>query len=452
MILTKIHKFLFYLLILLLPLNLGKHYEIVDSYVSGLLVDYLIPTVYVQDLLIIGILVFWAVKLLQALTLKKTYFCNFLAFLTRREIQVSIIFLFAVFLSTLMSSTVTASMFLWGRLVLYVLLFWYLSCEFDFKKDFKLVLTLLSFGVVVLSLISFAQFVKQGSVFNNYLILGEQPYNNSLRFIVRERVLGRIVVPPYGLFKHPNIFGGFLSIVLIWLFYQIKREFSVSGFKEGIKNRWQVCLNPEAFLLGLGSLILTFSVFSWVAFGAGLFFVLKQKSGKQPMREAQQVPKTFSVGVATIILVAVLSLFLPLFSRFLSTESHPSYYKRADLIQASYQMIKTEYPFGIGYGSSTNLISKYLPKSIQYLRFYQPVHNIFLVLLLEAGMFSLILFVYLLYLGYKLTARHHVVFSISILQIVILGSFDHYFLTIHQTLLLLWMVLGISYSFSKKKA
>ena len=33
---------------------------------------------------------------------------------------------------------------------------------------------------------------------------------------------------------------------------------------------------------------------------------------------------------------------------------------------------------------------------------------------------------------------------VAILQLVILGSFDHYVFTIHQTLLLFWIVIGLS--------
>ena len=51
-------KKLFFLLILLLPLNLGKHFVIKDSYVLGLLIDYLIPTIFVQDILVFLIILY----------------------------------------------------------------------------------------------------------------------------------------------------------------------------------------------------------------------------------------------------------------------------------------------------------------------------------------------------------------------------------------------------------
>ena len=50
MIQTKVSKILFYVLVFLLPVNLGLHFVIKDAYVWGLLIDYLVPTVFVQDI------------------------------------------------------------------------------------------------------------------------------------------------------------------------------------------------------------------------------------------------------------------------------------------------------------------------------------------------------------------------------------------------------------------
>jgi len=53
---------LFYLIVFLIPSNLGKHFILPQSYVSGYLVDYLIPTLYLSDILIVLLLIFKPVK------------------------------------------------------------------------------------------------------------------------------------------------------------------------------------------------------------------------------------------------------------------------------------------------------------------------------------------------------------------------------------------------------
>ncbi|MEA3355691.1 MAG: hypothetical protein U9Q63_04395, partial [Patescibacteria group bacterium] len=47
---------LFYLIIFLIPCNLSKHFILPSSYVNGILVDYLIPSIYFTDILIIILL------------------------------------------------------------------------------------------------------------------------------------------------------------------------------------------------------------------------------------------------------------------------------------------------------------------------------------------------------------------------------------------------------------
>ncbi|MDC0449238.1 hypothetical protein OAL67_01385, partial [bacterium] len=77
------------------------------------------------------------------------------------------------------------------------------------------------------------------------------------------------------------------------------------------------------------------------------------------------------------------------------------------------------------------------------IRFNQPVHNIFILTQLESGIFGLFFFVMLLTICVKkaLVSRHTLLL-ISLIQIMFLGSFDHYFITIHQTQLFLWLIIG----------
>jgi hypothetical protein len=107
-------------------------------------------------------------------------------------------------------------------------------------------------------------------------------------------------------------------------------------------------------------------------------------------------------------------------------------------------MIENNFLFGVGFNNSTIFIDGYNYAGTD-LRFSQPVHNIFLLLFSEGGVFSLIFFALLI----RECARNFInssyfhIYLISFLQILLLGSFDHYFITIHQTLLLFWIVLGL---------
>jgi O-antigen ligase len=96
--------------------------------------------------------------------------------------------------------------------------------------------------------------------------------------------------------------------------------------------------------------------------------------------------------------------------------------------------------FGVGPGNFVTFINDF--------RFIQPVHNIFLLIFSESGLFSFVFFVLIMALATKqsLTKGYFSLFLISLLQVTFEGSLDHYFWTIHQTLLLMWLLLGLVFS------
>ena len=214
----RLSKILFFTLILLIPLNLGKHFITADSYVWGVLVDYLIPTFYIQDLLAILVLVFWVIE--DGFPKKE----DLLEFITTRRNQVLIFFIVASGLSVVSAIRFVPSFFEFLRLLLYTLLAIYISYKVRAEKDLPVILSLLSFEVIFLGLLGIFQYVKQASVFNNYLFFGEQPYSFSTWGIAKENVFGVYRVPAYGLFRHPNIFGGFLSVLLVWLLPNLRQK------------------------------------------------------------------------------------------------------------------------------------------------------------------------------------------------------------------------------------
>ena len=415
--LLKISRFLFFTLIFLLPLNLGKHFEIIDSYVWGILIDYLIPTIYLQDILVFLILVLWVLGYGF-----KRFIVNVSSILDRREVQLSILFIFSVLLSVLTAFRIIPSIYSYVRLFIYFLLFVYILSEIPIEDHFFKILHLFSISVLFLSILGVAQYLNKGSVFNNYLILGEQPYSASTFDVAKKPFMGRYVIPAYGLFRHPNIFGGYLSIFLVWFLTFIKRHKSF----------------PLIFILGCISLFFTFSLISWVVFIAGIllhYFFLKKPENIKVRKK---------IAVFAVFLLCLLVTLLPL-TWFFNNSNDPSIFRRVHFSRASARMIR-DYPlFGVGWNNSTILMDEYNYET-RDIRFVQPVHNIFLLVFSESGVFSFILFSYFLYFSAKklINSSYFHLFLISFLQILLLGSFDHYFLTINQTLLLFWVILGLA--------
>ena len=116
-------------------------------------------------------------------------------------------------------------------------------------------------------------------------------------------------------------------------------------------------------------------------------------------------------------------------------------------------MIRENFLFGVGLNNFTVRVEDYLPPS-QVLRFIQPVHNIFVLILSEAGVFAFITFlallVFVLLILLKQPFGIPAVLFVTILQFFIMGSFDHYLLTIQQTQLLFWLTVGLALTYTKK--
>jgi hypothetical protein len=419
----KLHKWFFNLFILLLPLNLGLHFISVDSYVRARLIDYLIPTIWVQQLILILILVFWFFSFSTVVALKSALF--------DKRFRVFYLFLFSLLPSIAIASNISAALYKLSCLVLYTFLAIYVAHNFKFSKDFSKLLTVLSYVVIFLSFIGIMQWFKQESLFNNYLFFGEQPYSTATLNIAKTTFFGELKIPAYSIFNHPNVFAGFLTIVLLWLFSEIL---------EGSK----YILYKVAFVFGSAGLLVTFSQVALLAYL--LTLTLYAAFAKEWLKSSKLV-------LLLIMLFFLMGLLLPFYASYFSFENYPSFYRRANLLKSSYFMLEDAPLFGKGLNNYVVELPNYFPLS-QVLVFLQPVHNIFVLVSTESGVISSMFFFSLIFysLGRTLTYsrfnKYHLLLSLTFLQFFILGSFDHYLYTIHQTQLLFWLTLGLSLTYT----
>ncbi len=422
----KLHKFLFYFFVATLPINLGKHFIGVDSYVRSRLIDYLIPTIWFQDIVLVLLLVVWlGTSLKEATFVKKIKSFPYWRFL--------FIFLLAFLPSVLISPRLEISLFSFLIFSLRTLLVLYVFCEVSLKKEFKTLLYIFLVQILVLAFIGIGQWVKQASLFNNYLILGEQVYNNDTFNISKVPIEGVLKIPPYGTFRHPNILGGYLSIIIFWLFFYLT-------FSKPVFNK---ALFYIVFAIGFVLLCLTFSQLALISFISGIsFYFLILKFGR----------KGVLASISATFLFLAFSLLINLYSTLVpSLKIEPSIYRRANLLNSALSMISENPYWGVGFNSFTVALQNYLPLT-QVLSFNQPVHNVPLLIFAESGIFALILLAILsLYSFWALLQQRFglpALLFINLLQMVILSSFDHYFYTIHQTQLLYLLTLGLTLTYT----
>jgi hypothetical protein len=393
----KLFVWIFYLIVFLLPVNLGKHFVADFSYLDGILIDYWIPTLYLQDLLIL-VLVF------IGLVIKNLPRSPFI-----------ILFTVLLLVNLLFSNQFAATTVFSVRLLLYVV---FAVTVFHSKNllDLPSLIKFLYIGTFLICLLALFQWAKQGSLFNNYVFFGEQPYSISSPNILKQHMFGNTVVPPYSLFRHPNILGGYLSIVLVIFAYYLK----------GIHKH---------LILFLGSTVLfmTFSYAAWLSYLIGLLYISISHG---------VVRKLIYVLIFTIFVMGVFGFFNKDFFG-----AHSLVGRRFLLTSAAVDSFTTNPLFGTGLNTSL-ITSKSLSYMSRELNFFQPPHNIAWLILTEGGLFLFIPFV--LFYFYVLLSSRAIsrALTIVLLQFVVLGSFDHYILTIHQTLLLLLLTISFSLNYT----
>lgn len=388
---------IFILLISILPVNLGLHFVQYDSYVNGLLVDYLIPTIFLQDVLAAILLILWFIENRGTL--------NFSKILGYKKLIYLALFLYILFITSVFSERSFISLAIFVRVFLYFLVGIYFATRKQFLlSQKKLLLNILEVQLILLSILACFQYYGQGSVFDNYAFFGEQPYSYSTPGIAHENVFGYTRVPAYGLFRHPNTFAGYLVILITIIFYFKRYKF---------------------ILLGITALLLTFSYTAWFALVLGLIAIYKQSLARWVMLIF------FCIGLA-----------LPLFQNILTVDN-VSVSKRAELMSASYNFFaQKQLLFGCGQGCLLWNLEEYLVPT-NYVRFLQPVHNVFVLLLVEGGLLAVVFLAYFLFLHIIKRREPYPLTYTILLQVLILLSFDHYLWTNHQTHLIFWLLVGV---------
>jgi len=401
---VKPHQKLFYLLILLLPVQLGKHFWPDWSLVNGLRVDYLSPTLYLTDILILFVLVAWGIEILLKVKIQPFDFAqgrNSKLFRTTLFISGFLL------VNCLFSQNQPAALYKSVKILEFILLGIYISKNFLVSQSLGL---LVSIPVIYSSLLGIAQFLNQGSFDGIFWWLGERTFNAGTPGIAQAVWNGQLILRPYATFPHPNVLAGFLVVSLLLIIWQ-KPKF------------WWLTT-----VLGLIALFLTFSRVSWVVFGLSLIL-----SNLKFLKSPRTV---LLIGLITIIGLISL-IWIPIQSESITY--------RQDLNLIAVKMWQSSPLMGVGLN---NFLVR-LPGFYKFpgpVYFLQPVHNLYLMILAETGIIGLIgviLFLILTIRRLILISNYYLLITLS--SVLLLGLFDHYFYTLQQGQLLFTLILGLSW-------
>ena len=406
----KLHQKFFWLFIFLLPLQLGRHFWPASSFVLGLRVDYLSPTFFLTDLLVLAILFFW----LGEKFLKKQ-FSPFRSFKTYWWVVAIFVFLLA---NAFLAQNQGAAFYQFIKILELSLLAFYVAQNHDCLSRIALPLSL---AVFYSSLIAIAQFFKQASLNGFFWWLGERTFNIATPGIAKAIINGQLIMRPYGTFPHPNVLAGFL---LVGLILTIPYLFQKNKF-----------LFTSYLLVVILAIVLSFSRSVWLlGLISSLFFLGKSKIPKKLF---------WLAGGFWLILLILAFYLLPHFS------TNEAFFQRVQLMKAALLMVKVSPLSGVGLNNFiVRLPEFWLVTGFTY--WLQPVHNLYLLLLSETGAVGFLIFLWLLILVFKRLLKPSLWINFPLLMalmaILLLGLTDHYWLTLQPGQLLLALVLGLAWS------
>jgi hypothetical protein len=304
------------------------------------------------------------------------------------------------------------------------------------RKGFFYLAATLSLAIIFQVSLALLQFFRQGSVGGAFYLLGERFFTSSTPGVATASLAGEVVLRPYGTFSHPNILSGFLLLAIIIIASQAETKLS--------KNR--VALFLLVFGLFFGTLGIAISL-SRVAIGGLFFFLLffSFRLIRQKERSEQFLFWFFSIIFSLLSILLFSAYFYNRFSRESIFSS--SLTERLILAEASLSLFAKHMLFGVGlFNFINNLPSVQQSGNL----FLQPVHNLFLLILVETGIIGIwgtFLLLANLYKQIRQQPQNFHFFATSLFfAFLALSMVDHYFITSQQGRLMVSLVLGFMFA------
>lgn len=432
----KIEHWLFYLLVFFLPLQT----RIILRSFRPQFNEWTSIYLYVTDILIISLVIFWLAR-----GFKKTESKG--RSKSKKSIEKVLIgFLLISGFSLLAADNFRLGLYSFIKLLEFSVLFLYV--KYSFRELFSLSRFWQVFvaSASIQSLIAIAQFFKQKSL--GLKIFAESPLSPEIVGVAKIVVEGKKIIRAYGLMPHPNILATFLVLALFGLMFLFIKKYGQLNISRKILFSVVFILLSSAFFLTFSRVVQVIGLsllFGW------LILIWRWREFKKP---------------AFIVFLFLISFFL-----FLIIVFWPYFSARYDLSninqgqsvglrffysRIAWDFFKGSPIFGIGQG---NFIYKICSFSFMQNWMCQPVHNIYFLIAAETGILGLLVFLGFLFvtiwgvfkkrasLGEEdKFAAFHWLFVIGFLLLV--GLFDHFFWTLQQGQLMLWILLGILASYA----
>ena len=504
--LNKVQIWLFYGFLLTFTLSIRKvlfFYPIKEQFN-----EYMGVYLYLSDIFILLMLVSWMSSILYNKILNKSrYRILLVPYLKQKIILLPFLLVILSFISVTWSDNQNIAIFRSLKLLEFYLLYLWIIFKIiplqhkcstwnilrgRLEKILENSALIVIFIGVSQSIIGIWQFIAQKSI--GLFWLKESIISPDVSGVAKIVFDGEKYIRAYGLFPHPNILGGFLifSIITTFGFFQLtnlktnlkkrdnnKQLFHVEQLFQKYCSTWNNILYIFIFVIQLSAIFFTFSKSAWI--GLIIVLIILWFTNILPKHKYSTQAQMFHVEHFTgqawknlnyqidvfksfvrekIKLFGLLAGIVILLIVILSPNWHSMFVKSIEervfyLDVSRGTFLKN--PF-LGVGSGQFVLNMEKIDGIQNWQF-QPVHNVFLLILNEIGIFGLILFAWFVWEIVKNFPLQHKCSTWNILRgkyetfifyveaiffgFMFIMLFDHYFWDIQQGQIMLWIIFGI---------
>lgn len=394
---------IFWIFLFLLPTQFGKHFFFDFSFVNGVRVDYLAPALYVTDLLFALLLIAHLRDIINHL---------------RKNIRWIGALIILIMLNVFIANEPVLAAYSTGRII-QIYLTYVIFRHYSHNAYGSPFVPLIAGALLQLALTS-AQLVFNSALQGPFYYLGERALSISTPGAAKADLFGNQFLRPYGTFSHPNSLGGFYLLVGVY---------ALSGTFKKTAGMFRKMAGTLLLALSTMLVLISFSKAAILSLAAAIIIFAVAK--KVRIKEC-----SMCTLAKTIIGSVLLAIFLQVRSDPLSLE------KRMSLMREALVIITQKPFFGTGFG---NYLYHHTQFPSQYLHFFlQPVHNIFILFVMQAG---IILTGFVLYtlvpFAARLISKRGMHAILPCMVVLLTGLADHYWLTLHQNMLILGVIFGL---------
>ncbi len=400
-----------FLFSLLLSSQLGKHFFLSFSYLSGIRIDYLAPTLYLTDILSLVCIYYF---MLQCVIPVKTGIQTIIFQFKRGNLRLVIPLIFLLIINYFFALSKPLWFYSGLRILQWICIFIYFKNKAKNKSFFSALLLGAFLGGVVELILSLSQLASRQSIQGWWYYAGERAFSILTLGIAKAYFLGHEFLRPYGTFSHPNSLAGFYLLL-----YAV------------------VLVHPRITNMLFKTILLSvFSFLIFVSFSRSAIAVYVVLNSIYLVKN--------SLHCKLCILAKVIISCLLLFFAWNISGDSKGMQKRFDFSEKAVAIIKEKPLSGVGLGSYLIAQHSYPQKFSTF--FEQPVHNIYLLTVAQLGVPLSLLFLILIsrFLSPKF------IFLFPLLVVLLTGCMDHYWLTLQQNVLLTAVVFGMISSYETK--